>query len=193
MYTFVGMIAAAAILVVAGTMADNNGKVIDSGHLVGLIVGFILLFLLSGIANGSVYKIIPTIWEEKAQSRTDLGAMEKVTWSRSMSGALIGLAGAAGGLGGVGINLVLRASYKSNQSATVAFWIFMAFYVLAAVITWWFYVRSRSVVSNETTDIVVEVPGTAPAADMSAGGAEAAVETAGQPKVSTSAGNGTLA
>ncbi|GAB06715.1 MFS transporter [Gordonia amarae] len=197
MYTFVGMTAAAAILVAAGTMSDNNGKVIETGHLVGLIVGFILLFLLSGIANGSVYKIIPTIWEEKAQARTDLSAMAKVTWSRSMSGALIGLAGALGGLGGVGINLVLRASYKSNQSATVAFWIFMAFYVVAAVITWVFYVRRQTVLSTETTDIVVEPTGTEPAvAEKSSATTidDAAATNDAEPHtVPTTAGNGTLA
>lgn len=154
LYCFVAMTFSAAILVVAGMSADANGKVIGTAQMVGFIVGFILLFLLSGIANGSVYKIIPTIWEHKSQYMTDLSALGKVRWSRSMSGALIGLAGAAGGLGGVGINLVLRASYKSNHSATVAFWVFMIFYVLAAGITWWFYAR-RPIVIGETTDLAV--------------------------------------
>ena len=53
-----------------------------------------------------------------------------------MSGALIGIAGAIGALGGVGINVVLRASYLSPaKSATTAFWVFLGFYVLCAVIT----------------------------------------------------------
>ena len=123
--------------------------------------------------------------------------MAKVTWSRSMSGALIGLAGALGGRGGVGINLVLRASYKSNQSATVAFWIFMAFYVVAAVITWAFYVRRQTVLSTETTDIVVEPTGTEPAvAEKSSATTidDAAATNDAEPHtVPTTAGNGTLA
>ena len=53
-----------------------------------------------------------------------------------MSGALIGFAGAVGALGGVGINLALRQSYLSSGSATSAFWIFLAFYVLASAVTW---------------------------------------------------------
>ena len=60
-----------------------------------------------------------------------------------MSGALIGIAGAFGGLGGVAINLVLRESYKAHKSATTAFWIFLAFYVVAGVVTWWFYARNE--------------------------------------------------
>ena len=62
---------------------------------------------------------------------------EKAAWSRSMSGALIGFAGAVGALGGVFINVVLRASYVGEaKSATNAFWVFMAFYVICAIVTW---------------------------------------------------------
>ena len=150
-----------------------------------------MLFILSGLANGSVYKIIPPIWEEKAQASTDMSPSQKFVWSRSMSGALIGIAGAVGGLGGVGINLVLRASYKSNQSATAAFWIFMAFYVVAAVITWWFYVRRQTVLTTQTTDIVVEPAVTDPIAPAPI--TDDSGETAEQPKVSTTSGTGTLA
>ena len=52
---------------------------------------------------------------------------EKAAWSRSMSGALIGFAGAIGALGGVFINVALRASQVSAaKSATNAFWVFSA-------------------------------------------------------------------
>jgi MFS transporter, NNP family, nitrate/nitrite transporter len=71
-----------------------------------------------------------------------------------MSGALIGIAGAIGALGGVGINVVLRASYLSPaKSATTAYWVFLGFYVLCAVITWFAYVRTpnRAPVSKTAT------------------------------------------
>jgi NNP family nitrate/nitrite transporter-like MFS transporter len=58
-----------------------------------------------------------------------------------MSGALIGFAGAVGALGGVGVNLALRQSYSSSGTATSAFWVFVAFYVTASVLTWLIYVR----------------------------------------------------
>jgi len=61
-----------------------------------------------------------------------------------MAGALIGIAGAIGALGGVGINVVLRASYAgAAKSATTAFWVFLGFYVLCAAVTWIAYVRRR--------------------------------------------------
>ncbi|MGV9712126.1 nitrate/nitrite transporter [Gordonia sp. NPDC003424] len=159
---FGAMIASSAILVISGTVADGHpGHRIETPQLVAFIVGFILLFLISGIANGSVYKIIPTVFEHKARGLTGLNPMGKVVWSRKMSGALIGIAGAVGALGGVGINLVLRSSYKANQSATAAFWVFLGFYVIAAITTWYFYARREIVLHDETTDIAVAAPATA--------------------------------
>ena len=75
--------------------------------------------------------MIPSIFEAKSQELDGLDRAEQAAWSRSMSGALIGFAGAIGALGGVGINLVLRASYPGTaKSATMAFWVFLAFYVV---------------------------------------------------------------
>ncbi len=143
---FAVMTAAAAVLVAAGTIADGHvNHRIESPQLIAFIGGFIVLFLISGLANGSVYKIIPTVFEHKARSNMALTPAGKTIWSRSMSGALIGIAGAIGGLGGVGINLILRSSYQSHQSATTAFWIFGGFYVIAGVVTWMFYARNEIV------------------------------------------------
>jgi NNP family nitrate/nitrite transporter-like MFS transporter len=122
----------------------------------GYVVGFIALFLLSGIGNGSVYKMIPSIFEARSRS-LDISEADRVVWSRAMSGALIGFAGAVGALGGVGINLALRQSYLSSHSATTAFWIFLAFYVVACIVTWAKYVRRPA---------LAPVTSAAPAADL---------------------------
>ena len=62
-----------------------------------------------------------------------------------MSGALIGFAGAVGALGGVFINVVLRASYVGEaKSATNAFWVFLGFYVICAIVTWFVFLRMQS-------------------------------------------------
>ena len=115
------------------------------GQLAAYVVGFILLFILSGIGNGSTYKMIPSIFEAKAQGKDGWSREEKAAWSRSMSGALIGFAGAVGALGGVFINIVLRASYVGDSnSATNAFWVFLGFYVLCAVTTWFVFLRMKT-------------------------------------------------
>lgn len=134
-WTFVGM-AVAGVLVTTAARADDVTRGAASGvQLTGLIGGFVLLFLLSGIGNGSVYKMIPALFETKAAGVPG-SRLERTAWSRSMSGALIGIAGAIGGLGGVLINLGLRASYQgAAHSATEAFVVFTLFYVGAAVLT----------------------------------------------------------
>ncbi|BBY18313.1 nitrate/nitrite transporter [Mycolicibacterium litorale] len=137
---FAGMILAAGVLVTVSTLDDGNPGAATAATMIGYVVGFIALFLLSGIGNGSVYKMIPSIFEARSRS-LDADEVHRAAWSRAMSGALIGFAGAVGALGGVGINLALRQSYLSSGSATAAFWIFAAFYVLASAVTWIMYVR----------------------------------------------------
>ncbi|SUA42290.1 Uncharacterised protein [Nocardia africana] len=39
------------------------------------------------------------------------------------------------------INLVLRSSYASTNSATTAFWVFLAFYVVCATVVWSIFLR----------------------------------------------------
>ncbi|MEH3140106.1 MAG: NarK/NasA family nitrate transporter [Mycobacterium kyogaense] len=142
LYTFVAMMFAAGILIVAGTLDDAQAGAATGGQMTGYLAGFILLFVLSGIGNGSTYKMIPSIFEAKAQGRDDLDREQKAAWSRAMSGALIGFAGAVGALGGVFINIVLRASYVGDaKSATNAFWVFGLFYVVCAIVTWVVFLR----------------------------------------------------
>ncbi|MDT5249728.1 MAG: transporter, family, nitrate/nitrite transporter [Mycobacterium sp.] len=144
--TFVAMIFAAGILVAAGVLDDGRPGAPTGGQMTGYVVGFIVLFIVSGIGNGSTYKLIPSIFEAKAADMDDWSAEQKASWSRRMSGALIGFAGAVGALGGVFINVALRLSYTgAAKSATNAFWVFLTFYVICAVVTWFVFLRMQSV------------------------------------------------
>ncbi|MEV0708927.1 MULTISPECIES: nitrate/nitrite transporter [Nocardia] len=155
-YVFGAMMAAAVVVGVASTMGDSNKGVPTGGVMTMLVVGFIALFVLSGIGNGSVTKIIPSVFDAKSKS-LDATAAAQAAWSQNTSGALIGFVGAIGALGGVGINLVLRSSYSSTASATTAFWVFMAFYVACAVVTYAVFLRRPTSSSRSTdSDVVVE-------------------------------------
>lgn len=152
LYVFVAMIFAAGILVAAGVLDDGMTGAPTGGQMFAYVAGFILLFILSGLGNGSTYKMIPSIFEAKAQSHDEWSKDEKAAWSRSMSGALIGFAGAVGALGGVGINIVLRMSYVSDaRSATNAFWVFLGFYVVCAFVTWFVFLRMRRAATTGET------------------------------------------
>ena len=108
--------------------------------MTGYVVGFFALFVLSGMGNGSVFKLIPSIFEARSRS-LDVSEAERRRWARAMSGSLDRHLPAIGALGGVGINLALRQSYLSTGTETSAFWMFLASYVAAAILTWMLYVR----------------------------------------------------
>ncbi|CAL9477239.1 nitrate/nitrite transporter [Streptomyces griseomycini] len=130
LWNFVAMGAATAVLVVASMQKS----------LVLFTVAFVVLFVLSGLGNGSTFKMIPGIFQAKALAR-GLRGEEAAAYGRRLSGASMGLIGAVGALGGVGINLAFRQSFLSHGSGTGAFVAFLACYAVCFAVTWAVYLR----------------------------------------------------
>ncbi|MEU7558172.1 nitrate/nitrite transporter [Streptomyces eurythermus] len=130
LWNYVGMAAATAVLIVAGMQKS----------LPLFVSVFVVLFVLSGLGNGSTYKMIPGIFQAKALAR-GLEGEAAVAHGRRLSGAAMGLIGAVGALGGVGINLAFRQSFLSYGSGTGAFVAFLGFYAVCFVVTWAVYLR----------------------------------------------------
>ncbi len=136
----VGMILAAGLLVAVSTYAGNSAGPASGEVMAGYIIGFIALFALCGIGNGSLYKMIPAVFEARSRSM-DISEAERHHWSRGMSGAVIGFVSAIGTLGGFLINMALRQSYLATGSETAAFCLFLLCYLTGSIITWRMYVR----------------------------------------------------
>jgi NNP family nitrate/nitrite transporter-like MFS transporter len=132
-FTFVGMAVATVVLILA-----SNSK-----SLALFTIAFIVLFVLTGVGNGSTYKMIPAIFRAKAKAAISEGADEtlELLKARKLSGALIGLAGSIGALGGLFINLAFRQSFADAKSGVPAFVGFLIFYGLCFVVTWAVYLR----------------------------------------------------
>ncbi|MGW2721946.1 nitrate/nitrite transporter [Streptomyces sp. NPDC001492] len=130
LWNYVGMGAATAVLIVASMQKS----------LALFTVAFVVLFVLTGLGNGSTYKMIPGIFQTKALAK-GLEGEEAAKYGRRLSGASMGLIGAVGALGGVGINLAFRQSFLSYGSGTGAFVAFLAFYALCFAVTWAVYLR----------------------------------------------------
>ncbi|MFI0811373.1 nitrate/nitrite transporter [Streptomyces echinatus] len=130
LWNHVGMAAATAVLVAAG-MAKS---------LPLFVSVFVVLFMLSGLGNGSTFKMIPGIFQAKALAK-GLEGEAAVAHGRRLSGAAMGLIGAVGALGGVGINLAFRQSFLAYGSGTGAFVAFLGFYAVCFVVTWAVYLR----------------------------------------------------
>jgi NNP family nitrate/nitrite transporter-like MFS transporter len=127
-------------------MAVGAGVVWTASQLESLplfVVGFVLLFVLSGIGNGSTYKMIPAIFRSQAQQSVAEGGDTHAADRKAlrMSGALIGIAGAIGAFGGVLVNLAFRQSFMTTGTGDSAYLVFIAFYVVCVVVTWVVYLR----------------------------------------------------
>ncbi|MEV7197435.1 nitrate/nitrite transporter [Streptomyces sp. NPDC093510] len=161
--TFIGPLLGSLIRPVGGRLADRFGgaritlwNFLGMGAATGVVVvasmreslplfvgAFVALFVLTGLGNGSTYKMIPGIFQAKAEAE-GLEGEAAAAQGRRLSGAAMGLIGAVGGLGGLGINLALRQSFQTVGSGTGAYVAFLAFYGVCAGVTWAVYLRGRT-------------------------------------------------
>ncbi|MEU3830659.1 MFS transporter [Streptomyces sp. NPDC029080] len=163
-YTFLGPLLGSLSRPVGGRLADRLGGArvtlwtflaMGTGTLVLIIAartgsfrlfvaGFSALFLLSGLGNGSAYKMIPAVFARRAENEVTSGhdATEAFARARRLSGAAIAVAGAVGALGGAAINLAFKASYADGSgSGTPAFLTFLGYYAMCVLIIRFVYLR----------------------------------------------------
>jgi NNP family nitrate/nitrite transporter-like MFS transporter len=121
---------------------------------------YMVVFLLSGMGNGSTYRMIPSIFAALGR-RQGGDEATKVEFKRQAA-AVIGIAGAIGAFGGFLIQLVLRQASLSTAAAVKAaetpaeklavaqanaewsipaLWVFVAAYVVFGGLTWFVYLR----------------------------------------------------
>lgn len=161
--TFLGPLLGSLIRPVGGRLADRaRGSVVTLWNFVAMavgasvvltasllqslplyVLGFVSLFVLSGLGNGSTYKMIPAIFRAEAAAAVRRGVDAEVAdrEARRLSRALIGIAGATGAFGGVLVNLAFRQSFLAHGTGTAAYVAFVAFYVACVAVTWKVYVR----------------------------------------------------
>jgi NNP family nitrate/nitrite transporter-like MFS transporter len=164
--TFIGPLIGSLIRPVGGRMADRrSGSSVTLSTFIAMaaaatvvraasgeeslllfVIGFVALFVLSGVANGSTYKMIPAIFNAQARRRITAGtpADDAEAQARRMSRALIGIAGAVGAFGGVLVNLSFREAFLSSGSGDAAYATFVGLYALCALTTWGVYRRPAS-------------------------------------------------
>ncbi|MEV5239163.1 nitrite reductase small subunit NirD [Streptomyces cinnamoneus] len=132
-WNFTAMAASTALVLLAS----------QRGSLPLFLTGFVLLFLFSGIGNGSTYKMIPGVFRRAAQRWTAQGTDARTAEERSHrhANALMGIAGAVGALGGVLINLAFRQAFLTQGTGEAAYLAFLALYVLCLGLTWAVYLR----------------------------------------------------
>jgi NNP family nitrate/nitrite transporter-like MFS transporter len=106
---------------------------------------FLLLFMTTGIGNGSTFRMIPVIFRtyhlQRATGRGAEAEAAALAVARRETAAVIGMAAAIGALGGYFIPRSFGASIKATGSPGLAITYFVVFYMTCVATTWWCYLR----------------------------------------------------
>ncbi len=128
------------IVMGAGVLGAIGG--INIGSFALFFVSFMVLFLMSGVANGSTYRSIPAIFQAEATANAGRETNEaEVVQAKKLTAAALGWISAIGAFGGFLINQGFRISNEQTGSVVVAMYGFLAFYAIFLFMNWWFYQR----------------------------------------------------
>jgi MFS transporter, NNP family, nitrate/nitrite transporter len=117
---------------------------VETKDFYAFLAMFLVLFVTTGIGNGSTYRMIPSIFrQEKLRTTGSSGAAK--TLAIKLAGiegaAALGFIGAIGACGGYLIPRGFGASIAATGGPYLALEVFLAFYVTCGSLTWWYYMR----------------------------------------------------
>jgi NNP family nitrate/nitrite transporter-like MFS transporter len=198
---FVGALLGSLARPIGGLLADRiGGAKVTLGSFVAMAVftvvaitgvqsrsfalffaSFMAIFVLSGVGNGSTYKMIPAIFASLGRAHAVETGLEPASLAveyRRRAAAVIGIAGAIGAFGGVlvqvvfrqaslGVSALVKAAKTPTAKVTVAsahakwsvpaLWVFIGSYVVLAALTYVVYVAHGMRVGKGTTSSRVAV------------------------------------
>jgi NNP family nitrate/nitrite transporter-like MFS transporter len=139
LWTFTVMLAASVgVLVYLPSGSDGN----EVNWFYGF---FLLLFIAAGIGNGSVFRVVPTVfltlhrrWAEGKDQAAQDAAMREGEVEAAVA---LGFTAAMAALGLFFIPAVVGVSIEATGSPRLALYIFITFYVTCLFVTWWWYRR----------------------------------------------------
>lgn len=143
-FAFLGPLVGALIRPVGGWISDKLGGAIvtfydiivmiaatfgviyfyNQGNFTGFLIMFLVLFVTTGIANGSTFRMIPFIFNNPKESA-----------------AVLGFTSAIGAYGAFLIPKIFGWSIDTTGLANTALYIFIAYYVISLGVTWYYYSR----------------------------------------------------
>ncbi|MEY9416004.1 NNP family nitrate/nitrite transporter-like MFS transporter [Bradyrhizobium japonicum] len=127
--------------------AATVGVLYFVGHkdFTGFLAMFLILFVTTGIGNGSTYRMIPSIFREqnlfRVRGKGDAARAAALKTASIESGAAVGFIGAIGAVGGYLIPTGFGKSIAMTGGPSLALAIYLAFYASCLGLTWWFYLR----------------------------------------------------
>ncbi|TCC64265.1 MFS transporter [Kribbella pittospori] len=114
---------------------------LNAGSFAGFLISFLFLFVASGAANGSTYRMIPAVF--RLTTPGDPGR------ARREAAACIGIASAVGAYGGFLVPRGFAMSTSHFGSLIPALYVFCGFYVICLAVTYFCYLRKGGPLSGE--------------------------------------------
>ena len=139
LWNFVVMIAAVfgvlAFIPVAGT----------EGNFYGFLAMFMLLFVTTGVGNGSTFRMIPVIFRtlhERSSAGQSAAIKEQAVKNAGKeAAAVLGFSSAVAAYGAFFIPKSFGTSMALTGGPQMALYVFIAYYVSCILVTWWWYSR----------------------------------------------------
>src|SRR5271169_997934 len=111
----------------------------------GFLVAFLVLFITTGVGNGSTFRMIPSIFREEklreAKGSGEAGRAVAMKAAGIASGAALGFIGAVGACGGYLIPRGFGKSIAVTGGPQLALLIYLGFYAVCLALTWLYYLR----------------------------------------------------
>jgi MFS transporter, NNP family, nitrate/nitrite transporter len=116
----------------------------------GFLAMFLILFVTTGVGNGSTFRMIPSIFREEKlrQAAGESGRALALKAAGLESAAALGFISAIGAVGGFLIPTGFGKSIAITGGPQLALAIFLAFYVTCIALTWWYYLRKSPVTAT---------------------------------------------
>jgi len=102
-----------------------------AGSFALFLAVFLVLFVCSGIGNGSTFRMIPAIFDRRGSG------------GRKEAATVLGFSSAIAAYGSFFIPQGYSLSLTRTGGYTGALLAFLAFYLTCLAVTWWFYLRER--------------------------------------------------
>ncbi|MGO4889322.1 NarK family nitrate/nitrite MFS transporter [Anaerobacillus sp. MEB173] len=99
---------------------------LNAGSFTGFLLMFMLLFITTGIANGSTFTMVPYIFPPKEAA------------------PVLGFTAAIAAYGAFFIPKIFGWSIETTGGANLAMYLFIGYYVVSLLVTWYFYSRKNA-------------------------------------------------
>ncbi|HWJ94026.1 MAG TPA: nitrate/nitrite transporter, partial [Telluria sp.] len=120
----------------------------QGGNFAGFFAMFLVLFLTTGIGNGSTFRMIPVIFLNLALARANpndpSAKAQAIKEGNTEGAATLGFTAAMAAYGGFFIPKSYGTSITLTGGPEAALYVFISFYLMCIAITWWYYARKNA-------------------------------------------------